>query len=54
MNSKKTIEIDRGVYKLVVEVEMEEDIPNIPDEVMTEVVETISNSVEKSKKKKKN
>lgn len=52
MPSKKTIEIDKGVYKLLVEVEIDEEA-SIPEEISSEVIETIAQSVEKSKRKKK-
>jgi hypothetical protein len=56
MPSKKVIEIDKGAYKLLVEVEVEDlttELPEIGEGVAQAIAEAVEKHKEKDKKKKK-
>jgi len=50
---KKTIEIDKGVYKLVVEVDVEDELTTEIPEIGEGVANTIADAVEKAKERDK-
>ncbi len=56
MTSKKVIEIDKGAYKLLVEVEVNDlttELPEIGEGVANTIAEAVERHTEQSKKKKK-
>jgi hypothetical protein len=52
MQSKKLVEIDKGAYKLIVEVEYEELTTELP-EIGEGVAQVIADAVDKAKKEDK-
>jgi hypothetical protein len=52
MQSKKIIEIDKGAYKLLVEVEIDDITTELP-EIGEGVAQTIADAVEKNKEQDK-
>jgi len=54
MQSKKVVEIDRGAYKLLVEVEVDTELSEVGEEVANTIAEAVEeNKNEEGKKKKK-
>ncbi len=56
MASKKVIEIDKGAYKLLVEVEVDDlttELPEIGEGVAKTIADAVEKHTEQSKKKKK-
>jgi hypothetical protein len=52
MANKKIVEIDRGVYKLVMEVEIDDITTELP-EIGEGIAQVIANAVEKAKEENK-
>ena len=53
MANKKIVEIDKGVYKLVIEVDVEDELTTEIPEIGEGVANTIADAVEKAKERDK-
>jgi hypothetical protein len=53
MVSKKLIEIDKGAYKLIVEVEYSDELPDISEGVAQTIADAVEKAKNENKKKKK-